>query len=271
MTLSEIWIYPVKSLGGIRLGEAEVKEKGLKYDRRWMVVDEAGIFLTQRLVTSMAFIDVELVPEGLLLTHRTNQESVSVPFEPVSNEEMQVKVWDDMVTAVTVSREVDEWLSRQLERKVKLVFMPSWSERKADPKYATDDENVSFADGFPFLIISQGSLDLLNEKLPEPVEMKRFRPNFVVDGVIAHAEDNWKKIQIGSLNFEIVKPCARCVLTTIDPETGIKGPEPLKTLTTYRRQDRKINFGQDVVAKSFGTVREGDPLVILTEKDKPAL
>ncbi|TDE13313.1 MOSC domain-containing protein [Dyadobacter psychrotolerans] len=266
MILSEIWIYPVKSLGGIRLKESEVKEKGLKYDRRWMVVDEAGIFLTQRLVTKMAFIDVEMTSEGLRLIQRTNQEYIIVPFEPVSAEEMNVKVWDDYVTAVTVCDEVDEWLSRQLERKVRLVFMPSWSERKADPKYATDDENVSFADGFPFLIISQGSLDFLNKKLAETVEMKRFRPNLVVDGVPPHAEDNWKKIQIGDLDFEIVKPCARCVLTTINPITGVKGHEPLKTLATYRRQEKKIMFGQDVVAKTFGTIREGDQLVVVTEK-----
>jgi len=141
--------------------------------------------------------------------------------------------------------------------------MPESTERKADPRYAQHNENVSFADGFPYLVISQASLDDLNSRLAEPIEMRRFRPNFVISGTEAFAEDQWKHIAIGDSRFEVVKPCARCVLTTIDPETAEKGPEPLKTLATYRRNGNKILFGQNVTAQHFGELKVGDPVTIL--------
>lgn len=264
MTLSEIWIYPVKSLAGIRLTKAEVEEKGLKYDRRWMIIDENSVFITQRIFSKMALIDVKLTSDQLILSYRPHDnDDVHVPFEPSSGQKIQVKIWDDEVEAITVSDEADKWLSNHLEKNVRLVMMPESTQRKADPKYARNEENVSFADGFPFLIISQASLDHLNSRLPEPIDMKRFRPNFVVAGTIAHAEDDWKCIQIGDIRFEIVKPCARCVLTTVNPETGNKGPEPLKTLATYRRVNNKILFGQNVVAKNAGVVNQGDLLTLL--------
>jgi uncharacterized protein YcbX len=146
---------------------------------------------------------------------------------------------------------------------VKLVIMPESTQRKADPRYAKNNENVSFADGFPFLLISQASLDHLNEQLEMPIVMQRFRPNFVVTGTNPHAEDDWKSIKIGGLFFDIVKPCARCVLTTIDPETAEKGKEPLKTLATYRRVNNKILFGQNVVTKQNGLIKQGDPISLL--------
>lgn len=264
MTLSEIWIYPVKSLSGIRLTHAEVEEKGLKYDRRWMIIDENGIFITQRALHKMALIDVELLTYGLILSYRPEEnDTIFVPFEPISANPVSVTIWDDETDALTVSDEADKWLSNLLGKSVRLVVMPESTQRKADPKYAENDENVSFADGFPFLIISQASLDSLNSRLLEPIGMKRFRPNFVVTGTAPHEEDNWKSIQIGNVQFEIVKPCARCVLTTVNPETGEKGPEPLKTLATYRKVNNKILFGQNVVAKDFGKINEGDSLILL--------
>lgn len=264
MILSEIWIYPVKSLSGIRLTEAQVEEKGLQYDRRWMIVDENGRFLTQREFTKMAMLKVAVLENGLLISSRLEpKNSITVPFEPVSSNLVLVTVWDDEVEAITVSDEVDKWLSEQLEREVKLVIMPESTQRKADPRYAKNNENVSFADGFPFLLISQASLDHLNERLELPIVMQRFRPNFVVTGTNPHAEDEWKSIQIGELLFDIVKPCARCVLTTIDPETAEKGKEPLKTLATYRRVGNKILFGQNVVTKQNGLIRQGDPISLI--------
>jgi len=264
MTLSEIWIYPVKSLGGIRLTSADVEEKGLKYDRRWMIIDENNVFITQRNFTKMALIDVEITSDGLLLSYRADKsQNLLVPFEPVSKLPVSVKVWDDVVEALTVSQEADEWLSAQLNRNLKLVIMTESTQRKADPKYAKNGENVSFADGFPFLIISQASLDNLNAKLQKPIEMLRFRPNFVISDTKPHEEDEWKMIQIGNVQFEIVKPCARCVLTTVDPKTSEKGPEPLKTLATYRRVNSKILFGQNLVAKDLGSINQGDPVNVL--------
>lgn len=264
MILSEIWIYPVKSLSGIRLTEAQVEEKGLQYDRRWMITDQNGRFLTQREHSIMAMLKVAVFENGLSISSRLEEEkSILVPFEPVTKNPVSVVIWDDEVEAVTMSDEADQWLSEQLNLQVKLVMMPESTQRKADPRYAKNEENVSFADGFPYLLISQASLDHLNERLEEPIVMQRFRPNFVVTGTSPHAEDDWKSIQIGTLFFDLVKPCARCVLTTIDPETAEKGKEPLKTLATYRRVGNKILFGQNVVTKQNGLVKQGDKILVI--------
>lgn len=263
MTLSEIWVYPVKSLGGVRLAKAFTEERGLQYDRRWMIIDEENVFITQRVHQKMALIDVALLDDGLKISLRTNPDDFAiVPYQPETASPVTVKVWDDIAEAVTVSDEADAWLSRQLGLRLRLVMMPHSTERKADPRYARHDENVSFADGFPYLVISQASLDDLNSRLAEPIEMRRFRPNFVISGTEPFAEDQWKQITIGDLRFEIVKPCARCVLTTINPETAEKGPEPLKTLATYRRNGNKILFGQNVTARDTGEIKVGDQLVV---------
>jgi len=263
MILSEIWIYPVKSLGGIRLTEAQVQERGLEYDRRWMVVDKFGRFLTQREFPKMALLDIALNEDSMQISNKHEpQESVIAPFEPVSANSISVTVWDDTVDAVTVSDEVDKWLSEQLQMEVHLVIMPASTKRNVDTRFAKNGELVGFADDFPFLLISQASLDDLNSRLEEPVTMIRFRPNFVVTGTKPYAEDEWKTIEIGTLLFDIVKPCARCVLTTVDPETAKKGKEPLKTLATYRRINKKILFGQNVIGRQLGLVREGDKILL---------
>lgn len=262
--LSEIWIYPIKSLGGIRLTNAQVEGRGLQYDRRWLVIDENARFLTQREINKMAIIDVAILQEGLLLSHRFESgNSILLPYKPVTAVPLNVTIWDDTVEAVTVSNEVDEWLSNQFDQKVRVVMMPESTERKADPQYALNGENVSFADGFPFLLISEASLEDLNNKLANVAMMRRFRPNFVVSGAVPFSEDSWKSIQIGTIRFKVVKPCARCVLTTIDPETGEKGVEPLKTLSSYRRVNNKVLFGQNLVASQTGVVREGDKIELL--------
>jgi uncharacterized protein YcbX len=264
MLLSEIWIYPVKSLGGIRLSSAQVEERGLQHDRRWMLVDESGLFISQRENTKMALLDVSLHEDGLTISHRFETgNQVFVPYKPNSASYVIVKVWDDLVNAITVSTDADAWLSEQLDQKVRIVMMPDSTERKADPRYALNGETVSFADGYPFLLISEASLADLNSRLEKPVEMIRFRPNFVITEASAYEEDSWKSIQIGSIFFEGVKPCGRCILTTIDPMTGEKGTEPLKTLAFYRKVNSKVLFGQNLVTKGNGVVREGDEIRLL--------
>jgi len=264
MLLSEIWIYPVKSLGGIRVTEAHVEEKGLKYDRRWMIVDENGKFLTQRVNTKMALLNVSLHQEGLTITEKFNSRNqISVPFEPVSSQILQVKVWDDVVLARTVCDQADQWLTEQLGKNVRIVEMAAVTERKMNPEYALPGALVSFADDFPYLLISEASLDDLNSKLEETVDMKRFRPNFVVSGTEAFAEDSWNNIKIGNVTFKVSKPCERCILITIDPETGVKGREPLKTLSTYRKVGKEIFFGQNLVSQTKGIVREGEKIMLL--------
>ncbi|GAB3342018.1 MOSC domain-containing protein [Larkinella ripae] len=266
--LKEIRIYPIKSLGGISLTEAIVEQKGFRYDRRWMLVKPDGVFLTQRENTIMALVEVELTDRSLRVFHRQHPDEVlEIPLEQTSGEALTAYVWNDQaVDSLVVSPEADAWFSRLLGFPCRLVYMPENSLRPVDPKYAEPDDVVSFADGFPYLVISTDSLDELNRRVDKPLEMIRFRPNLVVEGASPHDEDTWYRFQIGALTFYGVKPCARCVLTTIDPETAQKGKEPLKTLATYRRLDKKILFGQNVLAGGTGTLRVGQPVTILERR-----
>ena len=266
--LKEIRIYPIKSLGGISLSEAVVEPKGFRYDRRWMLVKPDGTFLTQRENTVMALVEVELTDRHLRVYHRHRPDDVlEIPLEKTTEESLTAYVWDyQAVDSLVVSPEADEWFSRLLGFPCRLVYMPDDSLRPVDPKYAQPDDVVSFADGFPYLVISTDSLDELNRRVEQPLEMIRFRPNLVVEGVLPHDEDTWYHFKIGELTFFGVKPCARCVLTTIDPESGQKGKEPLKTLATYRKLDSKILFGQNVLAATTGLLRVGDPVTILEQR-----
>ncbi|RZL69148.1 MAG: MOSC domain-containing protein, partial [Pedobacter sp.] len=176
--------------------------------------------------------------------------------------EIAVSVWDDISNGVEVNEHVSAWFSNFMNMEVKLVKMPMKAERKVDPKYAMQGEIVSFADGYPCLIIGQSSLDNLNQKLEETVNMDRFRPNLVFTGGDAHIEDSIKTFTINNVEFHGVKPCARCVLITIDQITGIKGIEPLKTLANYRKQNNKIMFGQNLIHKGEGIIKVGDELII---------
>ncbi|MGM9509291.1 MOSC domain-containing protein [Larkinella sp. GY13] len=266
--LKEIRIYPIKSLGGISLSEAVVEPKGFRYDRRWMLVKPDGTFLTQRENTVMALVEVELTDWHLRVYHRHRPDDVlEILLEKTTDESLTAYVWDrQAVDSLVVSPEADDWFSRLLGFPCRLVYMPDDSLRPVDPKYAQPEDVVSFADGFPYLVISTDSLDELNRRVEQPLEMVRFRPNLVVEGVLPHDEDTWYHFKIGELTFFGVKPCARCVLTTIDPESGQKGKEPLKTLATYRKLDSKILFGQNVLAETTGVLRVGDPVTILEKR-----
>jgi uncharacterized protein YcbX len=264
LLLQDIFIYPIKSLGGIRLTEANVEEKGFQYDRRWMLVDQNGRFVSQREFSSLALLQVEIQENGLRVFHKKQtQLAVFIPFPQAEGPEIEVVIWDDQVVGKVVSKSVGDWFSDFLGFKVELVKMPESAQRKVDPRYAVNGEAVSFADGMPYLIIGQSSLDELNSRLETPVPMNRFRPNLVFSGSEPFLEDKLRKIRIGSVDFQIIKACARCVLTTVDQETGEKGKEPLKTLATYRTVKNKVMFGQNVVALGGGTVRIGDELIPL--------
>lgn len=260
--LSEIWIYPVKSLGGVRLNHATVQEKGLKGDRRWMLVDEDGMFMTQRLIPGLALFKVEEKKEHLKINFEGN--SITLPTENSSPVVFKARVWDDTVDVVEVSNDVSSWFSEHLKMKCKLVAFPEENPRQVDPRYSLKDGHVSLADAFPFLIIGQESLNLLNSKMEQPLPMNRFRPNFVFSGGMPHDEDTWQHFTIGNNRFVGVKPCSRCVLTTVNQDTAEKGAEPLRTLSTYRKRDAKIYFGQNLLAEDFGTVKVGDVISVQT-------
>ena len=260
MHLSEIWIYPVKSLGGIRLKEAKVEEKGLQHDRRWMIVDQHGRFITQRTNSKMALLDVAITSDGLLISERKDQQNyIQVPFENKHNNTLEVKVWKDNVCAYTVGKEIDDWLSTNLGKPVRLVSMDDLTHRPMDTDYAAfTGAGVSFADDFPYLLTCESSLKDLNDRLVIPVEMKRFRANFIISGSQPFEEDTWQYIEINGLHFNVAKSCERCVMINIDPFSGSKGLEPMKTLATYRKENKNILFGQNLTAQQTGIVREGD-------------
>jgi len=253
--LSEIWIYPVKSLGGISCSVAEVKQKGLHNDRRWMLVDDQGRFMTQRKMPRMTLFKTFMV--GDLVEIRYEGDSMSLP-QVSEGPAVRCQVWSDEVEVVEANPEYHAWFSKRLGFSCRLVFFPEGQTRRTNPVYA--ESEVSLADGYPILIIGQSSLDDLNQRLSEPVKMNRFRPNLVFTGGMPYEEDSWNHFRIGSSSFAGVKPCDRCVLTTVNPETGETGREPLLTLSRYRIQNEKIYFGQNVVPIELGKINVGDEI-----------
>jgi hypothetical protein len=255
--LTGIYIYPIKSAAGISLKTTQIGKRGFQYDRQWMLVDEMGKFLTQRQLPRMALITVLLKGDELVVKV-PNKESLSIPVHLESDYRIAVQVWNDVCDAIPLGDEVNRWFSEFLEMSCQLVYMPDSSFRPVNPDYATNNEQVSFVDGFPFLLISEASLQDLNNRLDEPVPMNRFRPNLVVSGCEAFAEDSWSQIRIGSIPFNVAKPCSRCVITTVDQAQGIRGKEPLRTLAQYRHWDGNIWFGQNLIHSQLGALQVGD-------------
>ena len=274
MYISEINIYPVKSLAGISLNESKIERRGLEFDRRWMLIDENNKFLTQREFPKMATVKTEILSDGLQVSSDGNKLLIS--FAPQSNETETVKIWSARCKAKIYEDAINEWFSDILQTNCKLAVMPEQTQRKVNYFYAVQkDDHVSFADGYPFLIIGENSLKDLNSRLKEDLPMNRFRPNFVVADSEGFAEDSWKKLKIGETIFHVVKPCARCVMTTIEQSNGEKqGIEPLKTLASFRIPKRsvkkKILFGQNLIAEKAGDIlRVGDKIEVLETKNPP--
>lgn len=261
MEISQLYIYPIKSLGGIPLNTSFVEERGLRFDRRWMLVDENNCFLTQRTLPILSAFAVSITKDSLKITNNTNQSSINVPFIPKSNIFKKVKVWDDELIAETVDESVSKWFSDQLNTKVDLVFQHDDAIRKIDAKYTVNgNEHTNLSDGYPILIISEASLAFLNTKCPENLLMERFRPNIVLKGCEPFFEDTFKAIKINLVELYGVKPCARCIVTTLDPETQKFSKEPLLTLSKFRKFDNKILFGQNTVVHQIGEISIGDKI-----------
>lgn len=269
LTLTGLFIYPVKSLGGLSLPAADLTPRGLRHDRRWLLVDERNRFLTQREHPALALLAVEAAHNGFLLRHRQRPElpPLYLPFEAEPAKTLFVSIWDDVVFAWRGTPAADEWLSEALGRPCKLVYMPDMAYREVEPdkpELNPPGTLVSFADGYPYLLTTEESLAKLNAQLAEPVPMDCFRPNLIVRGAPADTELEWTDFQINNLAFRSVRGCGRCVVTTINQTTAQKNPagEPLRTLATYRQQGRKILFGQNVTGPAAGRVRVGDAVVV---------
>jgi len=260
LTLSEIWIYPVKSLGGIQMKSAKVMPKGLEHDRRWMLVNDERGFMTQRDYPKMALLKLSFGSDGFIVT--SDKDTLHIPFNMNAQKQTVTKVWDDTVTTLEAGSHYNSWFSDILDVKCKLVQFPEINPRPVDAQYKINNDHVSLADGFPFLIIGQSSLNDLNIRLTTPVPMNRFRPNLVFTGGDPYEEDNWRNFSVGANKFVGVKPCSRCVMTTINQDTAEKNAEPLKTLAAYRRQNNKIYFGQNVIAVDFTEIFVGDTILL---------
>jgi uncharacterized protein YcbX len=261
MELSALYRHPVKSLKGESLQELVIGPHGPEFDRHWMVVNERGRFLTQRELPRMVLVTPRVTAAGLALT-----APGMPPLEvaPKGEEVLEVQVWNDRCRARAMNPEADRWLSEFLGLPCRLVYLPGEEERQVDLEYARPGDRTEFSDGFPELLISRASLDDLNRRMGRSLPMERFRPNLVVSGCEPYAEDGWKRIRIGDLGFRVVKPCSRCVIPTVNPETGEReGNEPLKTLMRYRKEGNKVFFGQNLIHDGEGVLRVGMPVEVL--------
>jgi len=262
-TLSALHIFPVKSCAPLVLDAAAVEPRGLRHDRRWIVTDANGKFLTGRQHPRLTLLHA--VPDGDAIAMSAPGMPPLRLDGPSGGARIDVVVWTNTVAARAAGDVADAWISAFLGMPARFAYMDDACARPVNPDYAKPGDEVSFADAFPLLLISQGALDALNERLAVPVPMLRFRPNFVVANTAPHAEDTWKRVRVGEVEFDLVKPCSRCVFTTVDFERGEFDPsgEPLKTLTTYRRGERGVTFGQNVIPRGTGTVRVGDEVQVL--------
>lgn len=254
-TISHLYVYPVKSLAGIALTTAQLTQTGFEWDRYWMLIDENNRLVSQREVPELVLFRPALTEDHLIIHYQDCQ--ISIPKKCPADEKIACQLFSNTVYGILADSEINGWFSKQLGRPVRLVYKAEDEVRlvKNHP-----DAMVNFPDSCPYLILGQSSLDHLNEKLENPVEMIRFRPNIVFSGGAPHAEDDWETIKIGNAQLGTVKKCGRCKMTTVDPQKGSFDTEPLPTLATYRRVDRKIAFGQYFKLLRGGTVSLGDEL-----------
>jgi uncharacterized protein YcbX len=262
ITVTQLHVYPVKGLKGIALERAACTDRGLENDRRFMVVDARGRFMSQREHPKMATVWTDIAGDTLLLSAPELPE-VEVPLEPQGAASLEVQVWRSTCAAVAASRAADAWLTDYLGAPCRLVYMPESTERFSNEQFAPG-KRVSFADGYAYLVTHEASLAELNARIVAKggtaVPMSRFRPNIVVAGAQAYAEDHWRELAMGSSLLRAAKPCGRCEVTTTDQATGeVLGPEPLATLAQYRDGGAfGLMFGMNYVTERAGTIAVGD-------------
>jgi len=263
--LSQIYVYPIKSITGIEQSSAWVEQQGLCFDRRFMVASLNGRMVTARENPQMVRVKAALQATGLVLTY-PEAEPLHLNYADFAMDDVTCQVWKDEFQAYSTSQQANDWFSFIIGKKVQLLFTGEQSNRRRE-KIQT---NVSFADGYPLLLVSQASLDELNKRSSVPHNMAQFRPNLVVCDTEAFAEDSWKRFRIGEVEFEVIKPCMRCVLTTINPKTAMRNElnEPLKTMATFRANESGVFFGQNVIAKNEGMIHADDKVIILEKKEK---
>ena len=267
ITLSSITIYPVKSLAGISVNSWPVIRTGLQYDRQWMLIDADNQFLSQRKLPKMALIKTALTDTQLILSAQGRDDLV-LALAPLDGEIIDSQIWADRCPATSVSAEADQWLSDFLKQDCRLVYQSETLLRPVDADYGLSTDTVAFSDGFPFLLVSENSLLSLNNDMALDLPMTRFRPNLVVSGCESYAEDSWREISIGAIDFRLPKPCSRCSILVIDPETAEIGQEPLRTLNRTRKWQNKVYFGQNALHNQLGLLTVGDRIHVKVLGDR---
>ncbi|PKF61468.1 oxidoreductase [Psychromonas sp. psych-6C06] len=262
-TLTDIYIYPIKSVKAISQPAAFVEQAGIRFDRRYMLVDQDGAFITGRTQPLLTQIDVQF-SKNTLIINAPKMNTLTIDPETFSSEVQRSQIWGDNVNALHCHYDYDNWFSQYLQQPCQLVFFAEHSQRCVKNKTAP----VTFADGYPLLLINQTSVAKLNAKLDKPVSALHFRPNIVIEGELPFIEDSWARIKIGEVEFEVSKPCSRCLFTNVDPKTGIAAKnEPLATLASFRYHQGDIDFGQNLIPLNTGIIRAGDEVQVLATQE----
>ena len=264
ITLSGLIYYPIKACRGFEVDSSHVERMGLEHDRRMMVVTPEGEFLTQREHPRLALVTPKL-EDGTLTLCAPGFDSIQLGVQS-NGTPWSVNIWKSKgVQAIDQGEEAAQWFSDWLGTSLRLVHIADGYLRRINEKYVVSpDDHTGFADGYPILLASEASLQDLNSRLETPVPMNRFRPNLVVKGCEAFAEDTWKRLRLGDVKLAVVKPCDRCIVTTIDKETLERSKEPLKNLGKYRKQALGAIFGQNVIPVNEGRLRLGMNVEVLS-------
>lgn len=272
LSVASLHIHPVKSLGGFSVQDAITTDRGFEHDRRWMLVDENGRFISQRECAAMACLHTAPLAGGFRVTDVRDGATLELPWSISTGDPLTATVWSDTVDLIAAQDHLSIWFSSRSGLPCTLAYMPDATTRTVDRTFA--EGITSLSDGFPYLIVSQASLDDLNARIRSSSDaltdrsfdlpMDRFRPNIVVAGGEPFQEDTWTQVRIGEHAFSLVKPCARCPIPTIDQRTGERGKEPLRTLATYRSMNNKVLFGMNAISSPGYRVHVGMPVIPLS-------
>ena len=276
LRVAALFFYPLKSARGVRRDAVSLDRFGVSHDRRWMLIDPlAARPITQREISELSRLEARRSATGLELRWldpppagegSLEAERLHVA-EPARDDcRLPVTIWGDTVHLPVADDAANDWITAALGRETRLAFMPDDVERPVNPRYAEAGDRTSLTDGFPLHLIGSGSMEDLNARLEEPIGVERFRPNLLIDGPAAFDEDDWDEIRVGSCRLRVVKPCPRCTVTTVDPASGERGTEPLRTLSTYRKREGSVMFGQNALHRGEGTIRVGDPVEVLSRR-----
>ena len=258
MILSEIYIYPIKSCGGIQLESSRLTPSGLEFDRRFMLTSRDGMFMTQRQHRQMVFLKTDIKNEKLLVWHKDKKEDVLIiPSRAEQfSKQQEVEIWDEKWIGSVMPEQINEWFSNKLNSDCQLVYMKEGSLRRMKPKYSSSRESVSFADAAPLLVIGQSSMDDLNSRLDESITVNRFRPNLVFKSGESFQEDNWNAFRISGHPFRVTHRCVRCSVPNINQNSGQIEKEPNRTLATFRKINSEIFFGVNAVWDGLNSQEE---------------